>query len=150
MPSHGCRCGWAAQSFRCFAEHGKSSPVMASAPDEVQPDELLLALSLQLQQQATFESVILTLSVAHGQKQASTDPFDLMKCILRRVLSLLSAHLPRISCLTCQSMGRNKLTHPWQPTRLNGWNSVLHHQQDTLSRQVVMYLLTIGPRKPRT
>ena len=28
-------CGWAAQVFRCFAEHGKSSPLVAGAPDEL-------------------------------------------------------------------------------------------------------------------
>ena len=38
-----------------------------------------------------------------------------------------------------------KITHPWQPTRLNGWNSVCAcHQHDILSRQAMMYLLTMG------
>ena len=41
---------WAAQFFRCFAEHGKSSPLMAGAPVKVQPDELVLAF--QTMQQA--------------------------------------------------------------------------------------------------
>ena len=52
-----CSVGRAAQVFRCFAEHGKSSPLMASAPFEIQPDDLLLAF--QLQQQATFGAVAL-------------------------------------------------------------------------------------------
>ena len=30
------------RSSKCFAEHGKSSPLVASAPVEVQPDELQL------------------------------------------------------------------------------------------------------------
>ena len=54
VAQNGCNFGWA-QSFRCFAEHGKSSPFMARAPVEVQPDGLLLAL--QMQQQATFQAV---------------------------------------------------------------------------------------------
>ena len=38
-----------------------------------------------------------------------------------------------------------KITHPWQPTRLNGWNSVCAcHQHDILSRQAMRYLLTMG------
>ena len=32
----GCSYGWAAQVFRCFAEHGRSSPLVAGAPIEVQ------------------------------------------------------------------------------------------------------------------
>ena len=50
---NGCSYGWAAQVFKCFAEHGKSSPLVAGAPVEVQPDELQLAF--QMQQQASFE-----------------------------------------------------------------------------------------------
>ena len=37
----GCSYGWAAHDFKCFAEHGKYSPLVADAPVEVQPDELL-------------------------------------------------------------------------------------------------------------
>ena len=51
----GCSYGWAAQVFKCFAEHGKYSPVVAGAPVEVQPDELQLAF--QMQQQAAFDAV---------------------------------------------------------------------------------------------
>ena len=47
--------GWAAQVFKCFAEHGKSSPLVAGAPVEVQPD--VLQLSFQKQQQAAFDAV---------------------------------------------------------------------------------------------
>ena len=52
---NGCSYGWAAQVFKCFAEHGKSSPLVADAPVEVQPDEL--RLSFQMQQQAAFDAV---------------------------------------------------------------------------------------------
>ena len=52
---NGCSYGWAAQVFKCFAEHGKSSPLVAAAPVEVQPDEL--QLSFQMQQQAAFDAV---------------------------------------------------------------------------------------------
>ena len=55
MAQDGCSFGWAAQGFRCFAEHGKTNPVLASAPGELHPDELLLAF--QMQQQATFDAV---------------------------------------------------------------------------------------------
>ena len=49
----------------------------------------------------------------------------------------------RTSALGCKE-GR-KITNPWQPTRLNGWNSVCAcHQHDILSRQAMMYLLTMG------
>ena len=41
--------------FKCFAEHGKSSPLVAGAPVEVQPDEL--QLSFQMQRQAAFDAV---------------------------------------------------------------------------------------------
>ena len=37
LAQDGCSFGWAAQvfcSYRCFAEHGKSSPLMAGAPVE--------------------------------------------------------------------------------------------------------------------
>ena len=37
----GCSFGWAAKVFRCFAEHGKSSPWMANATVELWPDERL-------------------------------------------------------------------------------------------------------------
>ena len=38
-----------------------------------------------------------------------------------------------------------KITHPWQPTRLNGFKSVCAcHQHDILSRQAMIYLLTMG------
>ena len=47
--------GWAAQVFKCFAEHGKPSPLVAGAPVEMQPDELLLAF--QMQQQPVFDAV---------------------------------------------------------------------------------------------
>ena len=30
-----CSYGWVAQVFKCFAEHGKSSPLVAGAPVEV-------------------------------------------------------------------------------------------------------------------
>ena len=33
----GCSYGWAAQVFKCFAEPGKSRPLTAGAPIEVQP-----------------------------------------------------------------------------------------------------------------
>ena len=36
----GCVYGWAAQVFKCFAEHGRYSPLVAGAPIEVQPSEL--------------------------------------------------------------------------------------------------------------
>ena len=52
---NGCSYGWAAQVFKCFAEHGKSSPLVAGAPVEVQPDEL--QLSFQTQRQAAFDAV---------------------------------------------------------------------------------------------
>ena len=55
LAQHGCRFGWAAQVFRCFAEHGKPSPLLAGAPVAVRPNELLLAF--QMQQQATCEYV---------------------------------------------------------------------------------------------
>ena len=45
----------AAQVFKCFAEHCKSSPLVAGAPFQVQPDEL--QLSFQMQQQAAFDAV---------------------------------------------------------------------------------------------
>ena len=47
--------GWAAQVFKCFAEHGKSSPLVAGASVEVQPDEL--QLSFQMQRQAAFDAL---------------------------------------------------------------------------------------------
>ena len=40
-----CSYGWAAQVFRCFAEHGKSSPLVAGARVEVQPDNCLFNCS---------------------------------------------------------------------------------------------------------
>ena len=52
---NGCSYGWAAQVFKCFAEHGKSSPLVAGAPVEVQPGEL--QLSSQMQRQAAFDAV---------------------------------------------------------------------------------------------
>ena len=52
---HGCSYGWAAQVLKCFAEHGKSSLLVAGAPVEVQPDEL--QLSFQMQRQAAFDAV---------------------------------------------------------------------------------------------
>ena len=52
---NGCSYGWAAQVLKCFAEHGKSSPLVAGAPVEVQPDEL--QLSFQMQRQAAFDAV---------------------------------------------------------------------------------------------
>ena len=52
---NGCSYGWAAQVFKCFAKHGKSSPLVAGAPVEVQPDEL--QLSFQMQRQAAFDAV---------------------------------------------------------------------------------------------
>ena len=52
---NGCSYGWAAQVFKCFGEHGKSSPLVAGAPVEVQPDEL--QLSFQMQRQAAFDAV---------------------------------------------------------------------------------------------
>ena len=52
---NGCSYGWAAQVFKCFAEHGKSSPLVAGALVEVQPDEL--QLSFQMQRQAAFDAV---------------------------------------------------------------------------------------------
>ena len=52
---NGCSYGWAAQVFKCFAEHGKSSSLVAGAPVEVQPDEL--QLSFQMQRQAAFDAV---------------------------------------------------------------------------------------------
>ena len=50
-----CGYGWAAQVCKCFAEHGKSIPLVACAPVEVRPDEL--QLSFQVQQQAAFDAV---------------------------------------------------------------------------------------------
>ena len=52
---NGCNFGWVTQVFRCVAGHGKSSPMMAGAHVEVQPDELLLASNLQWQ--AAFDAV---------------------------------------------------------------------------------------------
>ena len=40
--------------FNCFAEHGKSSPLVAGAPVEMRPDELQLAF--QMQQQAAIDA----------------------------------------------------------------------------------------------
>ena len=57
LARNGCSYGWAAQAFKCFAEHGKSSLLVAGAPVEVQPDEL--QLSFQMQQQAAFDAVLL-------------------------------------------------------------------------------------------
>ena len=57
--------GWAAQVFKCFAEHGKYSPLVAGAPVEVQPDELQMAL--QMQQQAAFDAVPLDPDLALAQ-----------------------------------------------------------------------------------
>ena len=51
----GCVYGWAAQTFKCFAEHGRYSPLVAGAPLEVQPSELQLAF--QMRQQAAFDAV---------------------------------------------------------------------------------------------
>ena len=68
MAQDGCSYGWAAQVFKCFAEHGKSSPLVAgapSAPVEVQPAELLLAF--QMQQLAAFDAVPLDLGLAFAQ-----------------------------------------------------------------------------------
>ena len=47
--------GWAAQVFKCFAEHGRYSPLVAGAALEVQPSELHLAF--QMRQQAAFDAV---------------------------------------------------------------------------------------------
>ena len=55
IAQNGCSYGWAAQVFRCFAEHGRSTPLVAGAPVEVQPDELLLAF--EAQRQAAFDAV---------------------------------------------------------------------------------------------
>ena len=52
---NGCSYGWAAQVLKCFAEHGKSSPLVVGAPVEVQPDEL--QLSFQMQRQAAFDAM---------------------------------------------------------------------------------------------
>lgn len=54
--------GWAAQILRCFAERGKSNPLMAGAPVEGRPDKPLLAIQMQLQ--ATLESVPLGFRLA--------------------------------------------------------------------------------------
>ena len=43
------------EDLKCFAEHGKSTPLMAGAPIEVQPDEMLLAF--EAQRQAAFDAV---------------------------------------------------------------------------------------------
>ena len=61
---NGCSYVWAAQIFKCVAEHGKSSPLVAGAPVEVQPDKL--QLSLQMQQQAAFDAVRLDLRSCPG------------------------------------------------------------------------------------
>ena len=53
--AHGSSYGWAAQVFKCFAEHDKSSPLVAGAPVRVQPDQL--QLSFQMQRQAAFDAV---------------------------------------------------------------------------------------------
>ena len=55
MAQNGGSFGWAIQVFRCFAEHGKSSPLVAGAPVWVQPDGL--QLSFHMQQQAAFDAV---------------------------------------------------------------------------------------------
>ena len=57
LAQDGRRFGWAARIVRCTAEHGRSSPLVAGAPVEVQPDELLMAF--QMQQQAVFDAVVL-------------------------------------------------------------------------------------------
>ena len=62
---NGCSYGWAAQVFKYFAEHGKSSPLVAGAPVEVQPDEL--QLSFQMQRQAAFDAVPLDPRSCPGQ-----------------------------------------------------------------------------------
>ena len=55
MAQDGCSYGWAAQVFKCFADHGKYSLLVAGAPVGVQPDELQLAF--QMQRQAAFDAV---------------------------------------------------------------------------------------------
>ena len=50
-----CVYGWAAQVFKCFAEHGRYSPLVAGAPVEVQPSELQLAF--QMRRQAACDAV---------------------------------------------------------------------------------------------
>ena len=42
--------GWAAQVFKCFAEHGRYSPLVAGAPGELQ-------MAFQMRQQAAFDAV---------------------------------------------------------------------------------------------
>ena len=51
----GCVYGWAAQVFKCFAEHGKYSPLVAGAPVKMRPDELQVAS--QMQHQAAIDAV---------------------------------------------------------------------------------------------
>ena len=57
LPRHLRRCDLCNTQavFKCFAEHGKFSPLVAGAPVEVQPDEL--HLSFQMQRQAAFDAV---------------------------------------------------------------------------------------------
>ena len=56
---HGCGPGLAAQAFKCFAEHVKSSTLMAAAPVDVQLDHQLdgLLLASQMRQLGPFEAV---------------------------------------------------------------------------------------------
>ena len=66
-----CVYGWAAQVFKCFAEHGKYSPLVAGAPVEVQPDSLdELQPAFQMQHQAAFAMMLcpwtLNLALAQG------------------------------------------------------------------------------------
>ena len=56
---------------------------------------------------------------------------------------MASASLYHLCTLLGRKEGR-KFTHPWQPTRRNGWNSVCLSSADILSRPAMMYLLTMG------
>ena len=62
----GCFYGWAAQVFKCFAEHGKYSPLVAGAPVEVQPDELQLAFQMRRQASLMLYPWTLDLALAQG------------------------------------------------------------------------------------
>ena len=42
--------GWAAQVFKCFAEHGRYSPLVAGAPGKLQ-------LAFQMRQQASVDAL---------------------------------------------------------------------------------------------
>ena len=68
LAQDGCNFGWTAQVCKCFSDHGKSQPVVAGAPVEVQPDSLPEAF--EQRRQVAFDAVPLDprLSSSSGVK----------------------------------------------------------------------------------